>query len=412
MKSVSLLSAILVAFSPLSAATFTPDSAIRHALAGNRDLAAARLLIAEAEARLEQGGQLSNPELETELRPNTNGREGVFALGVTQRFPLTARLRLERAVSRAEVAAAAAEVRVAERQLAVQTALTIADWLALSAQRQVRQRQLTNSTELARSAKAAAQLGEGSSVEARELELEAAQLVTQLRQLEREQAGRLATLRQLLGLADIEPLELTGSLPSPVAAPVSAAGLTTARPELHLAEAHLETARHAVELARAQRWQDVGIGLVGEVQRTEDVPAGRRNDGFVGIRVSVPLPFWNRNQGRIREAGIVAERRKLEQEALAARLQNEMATIRSQLAANLAVENDLVETQLPIARQIEEQLARLREQGQANFTDLARARERRLQLELSQVEARRDVLRAHLQLQTALGLIPQFAPQP
>ena len=76
------------------------------------------------------------------------------------------------------------------------------------------------------------------------------------------------------------------------------------------------------------------------------------------------------------------------------------------------MEREIADAQLPIARQIEEQLTGLKAQGQATFTELARAREKRLQLELSQVEATHEVLRAHLQLQTALGQIPQFVPTP
>lgn len=412
MKSVPYLTAILAAAVSLNAATFNPDSAIRHALANNRDLAAARLLVAEAEARLEQGGRLSNPELETELRPNTNGREGVLAFGLTQRFPLTARLRLERSVSRAEVRAASAEVKVAERQVAAQTALAVADWLALLAYRQVREQQLTNITELARAAQAVVKLGEGSSVDARQLELEAVQLATQLRLLDRKQAGQITALRQLLGISAGEPLDLTTSVPAAAATPGVSASSTNARPELQLAGASLETAQRAAELARAQRWQDVGIGLVGEVQRAEDVPVGRRNDGFVGLRLSVPLPFWSRNQGRIRETTVAVERRKLERQALALRVQNEQAAARARLDLAAAVEREIADAQLPIARQIEEQLTGLKAQGQATFTELARAREKRLQLELSQVEATHEVLRAHLQLQTALGQIPQFVPTP
>ena len=103
MKFVLIPPVLLAVLLPLRAATFSPDQAVRHALSANRDLAAARLLVAEAVARQEQSGRLSNPEVETELRPNLNGREGILALGVTQRFPLTGRLRRERAVTAAEV---------------------------------------------------------------------------------------------------------------------------------------------------------------------------------------------------------------------------------------------------------------------------------------------------------------------
>jgi len=80
-----------------AAAAFTSESAVRHALANNVDLAAARLTVEEARGRLAKAGRLADPELESELKPDVRGREGVLGFGLTQRFPLTARLRLEKA---------------------------------------------------------------------------------------------------------------------------------------------------------------------------------------------------------------------------------------------------------------------------------------------------------------------------
>ena len=62
--------------------------------------------------------------------------------------PLTARLRHEKAASRAELAAAEAEVRDAERKLAAEVSASAVKLLALSGQRDLRDRQLGNSREL------------------------------------------------------------------------------------------------------------------------------------------------------------------------------------------------------------------------------------------------------------------------
>lgn len=64
--------------------------------AQNPDLAAARLGIQEALGRLTQSGQLSNPELETSLESNSRIREGRLEIGLSQRFPVTERLQLEK----------------------------------------------------------------------------------------------------------------------------------------------------------------------------------------------------------------------------------------------------------------------------------------------------------------------------
>jgi cobalt-zinc-cadmium efflux system outer membrane protein len=411
-KFVLIPPVLLAVLLPLRAATFSPDQAVRHALSANRDLAAARLLVAEAVARQEQSGRLSNPEVETELRPNLNGREGILALGVTQRFPLTGRLRRERAVTAAEVAAATAEVRNAERELATQVALGIADWLALEAQRQVRERQLQVAAELVAATRAAAGRGEGSQVEVRQLELEAAQLRLALRQQDRERAALATTLRPLLGVTTNDALEFTGGLPPAAALPLTDGAGNASRPDVELAGARVEIARRASELARAERWSDVGVGVVSEMQRAEDAPTGQQSDNFVGLRLSLPLPFWNRNQGRLHEAVAAAERRRLERDALVVRSGAEQAGAREQLALALATEQEFAEVLLPAARALEAETARLREQGQGGYAELARVRDQRLRLELGLVAAGRERLRTQLQLQVVHGELPHFSIAP
>ena len=110
------------------------EGAAEHAIRHNPTLAAARLRIEEARGRLQQSGRLSNPELEFELTRNTIGREGSASVALMQRYPLTSRLRHEKAVTRAELSAAEAEVRDAERKLAAEVRASAVKLLALNGQ--------------------------------------------------------------------------------------------------------------------------------------------------------------------------------------------------------------------------------------------------------------------------------------
>jgi outer membrane protein, heavy metal efflux system len=399
----------LLAVPVVPAAAFTPDEAVRHAVVHDPDLTALRPLITEARARRLQAGRLSNPELDTEVRPHLNGREGVIALALIQRFPLTARLREERAVQDAEIVAAEAELHGAERRLAIRAALAVTEWLSARARLELLGRQLTNAQTAAAALQSAATNGEVSSFEARQLALEAGQLALRRRQIEQDLAMLRGELRTLLNLPAEEPLILTGSLLSDASWTLSLppAG-TNARPEIQIASARLETARRETRLARTQRWQDLGVGLVSELQRSEDAPDGLQRDDFVGLRLSLPLPFWDRNQGRIRETEARTERRQLELDAVRAGVRNEQATARELLELAIATERDWREQQLPQARQLEEQLLEQRAQGLVSFADWARARDRRLQAEASHLEARHALLRAWLQAQAALGEFPRF----
>ena len=115
-----MLAALSATAQPL-ATNLMPDSAVAIALTENRDLAAARFAIRQAEGRLKQAGLWPNPEFELSRQNDhafANEGEYNFSTGFKQRFPITGRLTKAKAVARVDVAQALAEVRNQERLLA------------------------------------------------------------------------------------------------------------------------------------------------------------------------------------------------------------------------------------------------------------------------------------------------------
>lgn len=413
MKRCLLLGVFLVGVAfPLSVAigdSLPLSEVVPTALARSPDLAAARLAIEEALGRGVQSGRLSNPELEAELKPQVNlgglGMQGTWALGLTQRFPLTARLRLEREVSQAAIAVARAEVRDAERRLAAEALTGAIGLLAFDAQGILRERQWTNSRALASAAEQSAAVGEGSALDAAQFGLEAQELVIQRLQLESDRARLVGDLRPLLGVGPSESLDITGEL-SPAVSPESAGEIPLIlRPDYQASMARREAAERMLALARANRWQDIGVGVFGEMQRQEDAPLGVVDDNFVGLRVSLPLPFWNRNQGRIQESAASVRRADRESEALAVRIRSEVDAAQRQMQATARLEAEVSGTLLSAATRLEERLETLRSEGQATLTEVLRARERRFRVESIRLDARRDFHRARVRLDAATGMI-------
>ena len=70
---------------------------------GNPTLAAARFRINEALGRMKQSGRLSNPSFDTGLDHNIQSAEGEIEIGLTQKFPVTNRLALEKEITLAAV---------------------------------------------------------------------------------------------------------------------------------------------------------------------------------------------------------------------------------------------------------------------------------------------------------------------
>lgn len=384
------------------AASFTQESAAAHALHHNPELRAARLAIAEAEGRLLSAGRRANPELETEVRPNVQGREFSVGVGLLQRFPLTDRLLLEKTVSRAQLAVAVAEVRSAERRLVQEVRSLVVKMQSLKGRQALTEAQIANSRELAKIAAKAAASGEGSPLEAEQLELEAQQLTLDLLRVESERTALAAALRPLLGMGVDASLDLSGELAEPRSPGGPLAELPD-RPEMQAARARVDAARHNLALEQKNRWQDAAVGLTAEIDRSEDAPDGLQTDGFVGLKFSLPLPFWNKNEGRIREAEATTQRREAEADALAAGLRAEAAAARAGMLAAAQVHDQTSGPLLAKARQLEERVLSAYQSGQAPLTDVVRSRERRLALEAAALDARRDYNLARVRFEAAMG---------
>lgn len=401
-------SLLLLTFVGLTVAShaerFTLDTAVSYSLKHNPDLAAARFSIDEAKGRLLQSGRRSNPELEAQLQPNVRGREVSFGVGFVQKFPLTNRLRLEKAVSNAELASAEAEVRAAELKLVTAVRMVGVKLLSLEGIKALKAKQIANSKELAATAAKFAAQAEGSGLEATQFELEAQQIALDLLQLDAERTVLEGEARPLLGMPSREAVEFSGTLPAPVI-PSSTSADVLGRADYQAAQARIDAARQSIALAKANKWEDAGFGISAIVDRAEDAPEGLKTDGFIGFKFTLPLPFWNKNEGKIKEAVATAARSEKEAEALVAQVLAEVSAALGEMKAALRIVDETSNSLLPKARQIEEKIAASFKQVQpgTQFSDVLRSREKRLALEQANLDALRSYHIARIRLNAALG---------
>lgn len=364
------------------------EGAADYALKRNPTLAAARLRIEEARGRLQQSGRLSNPELDLDFTRHTTGPEGSAGIALMQRFPLTSRLRHEKAVSRAELAAAEAEVRDAERKLAAEVRIAAVKLLALGGQRELRTKQLGNSRELSGFLLKRVEAGEASAVDASQVELESRQIEVENLMLAADEAVLLGELRPLLGVVGADSITITGELPVPKGIP--AAREVTGRPDILAAQSRAEAARSVVLEQRARKWEDFGIGASYTRERTLDVPEPVETEQVIGFRFSFPLPLWNNNAGRIREAEAAATRAELEVDATKLGANAEVTAALGAMRAYAKLIGELDDKVLPAATRIEDQLRNSYSTGQTPLTDVLRARTRRLELQRQRLDALRE----------------------
>ena len=389
---------------PIRAEGITAEAAVTYALRHNPELEAARQGIEQARGRLAQSGRRAAPELEAEFRPNlADSSEFGVGLGIMQKFPLTSRLLLEKKLSHSEVTVAELEVRDAERRLGVNVRLLAVKLLALNDERELKRGRLLLGREWLVVARKNAAAGEGSLLEADQLELEAGQVEVELLQLDAEEVALVGALRPLLGWPVGAALEVAGSLDPPSS--VDSAGLpdVTIRPDYLVGQARLESARRELDLQKASQWDDVSAGLAYERDHAYDAGAGLQRDQFLGIKLTVPLPLRSAARGQVQEAVATIRRRELEAAALAASIQADAATARAEMTAATTQYARISSTLLPQARQIEEKFFAAYQSGQAPLTNSLRSREQRLSLEAAQLAAQRNYHLARIQFEAAMG---------
>ena len=393
---------LLLLGASLPASDFTLESAVTHALAHNPDLAAARFRIDEARGKVTGAGRLSNPDLEISASKMTAGKEGNVGIAFMQKFPVTGRLRFEKAVTRAELAAAEAEFENEKRKVAEETRLVMVKLLALEQRRTLAGEQLENGRQMAKLATARAGAGAGSTTEAIQFELEAQELQFQVLTLDTEKPALLGELRVLLGMKPGEPLTTSGALP-PAGKISSLQTDPEKRADLHGASMMVEAAQRGIELERSKRYEDIAVGAMVERARRLDMPEPLMNETMLGIKISIPLPFWNKNEGPIEQATAAAQRAAKEREAMALRIRFEIAVAYGEMKAQVALVNSVNDTLLPKATEVEKRILDQYKQGQLSIQDVLRARDKRLQLERSRIDALRDYHLARARWLAATG---------
>ncbi|MGC4016108.1 MAG: TolC family protein [Luteolibacter sp.] len=367
----------------------------------NPDLAAARQRIGEALGRMKQAGKRDNPRLQTEMEHNTKTSEGGVKIGLTQSFPVTDRLRFEKEISVQELKAAEAEVRDVERKLVAAGREELVKILAIRRQRELLREQAAVSGKLADFIDQAAEKGEGSRLDAGQAKLEAAKLATEIRQLDAQEAAAIGALKPLLGMSPASKLMPSGELP-PIRIPEAGAG-SSRRPDMQVAKVEADAASLEVDLEWTKKYEDIEVGVFGSAGRRIDEPGGAEGEGMVGFQLSIPLPLWNDNSGNIEAAQAKLKRKQLEVNALDRTIRNEAEAARAEMAEWAKLEQEVRSELLPLADRQADLAEQTWRNGQGELQVVLKAREQRLQLASSRLDALRDFHLARVRYEAAIN---------
>jgi cobalt-zinc-cadmium efflux system outer membrane protein len=225
----------------------------------------------------------------------TAGQQGAF---VGQEFVTGGKLRLSRAVASQDIQAA--EQQLAAQRFRVLTDVRIRFYEVLIAQRraELSSQLLDVATRAVKTADTFFQRQEGNKVDLLQSRIEAGTARMQLKNAENDQLAAWRRLAIVAGSPDMPPARLSGDIEASVAELTfddATQKLTTASPEIALAQARLERARFALRRACAQRVPNVDVQA--SVQHDNST-----QDEIAGVQVGLPVPIWNRNQGGIQRA--------------------------------------------------------------------------------------------------------------
>ncbi len=368
----------------------------------NPSLLAARLAVAEVRGRHLASGRLANPSAGIDFQGESQVSPQVFGLTFEQTFPVTRRLRLEKKLTAQLVEAAELEVKDIERKLIAEAQSVAIHILALQEKLVLGTHRTALVSKVAAFVSEQSKTGEISPLEATQARVEAHQHRMEVRKWEGEITTHLASLKPMLGLTPAAQLILKGKLP-PVRLPNSEPNRQN-RPDFQLAQARANAAQIDATLAMANKWQDLTAAIFAAREQQEISPGNREHTGFAGVRLSIPLPLWNQNEGEILEKSATAQRAKLESDALEQTIAGEAEVAQSEMLALADMAEDTRRNLLPLVIAQSAELEKAYESGQTGQLSVLRAQQQRLELELDAIDLARDFHLARIRYEAATAI--------
>jgi outer membrane protein, heavy metal efflux system len=408
--------------SPLVGRYFDPQQGasstdlVRRALSSNGELAAARLAVARARARVRQAGLRPNPTLEFEQTTGSlTGSPGERETSIGVALPLEVggqrRRRIE--LAQAEMEAVEAEVADRERRLTGEVLAAYSEALSALRELEITEGLADIDLQTTRFVQARVNEGESAPIELNLLQAEVERLRARRALVEGRLQVSLLRLKNLAGIPQQEPMRLREGIATPLlkAPPAS---LETAveialrtRPDLKLSRLNEEVARAGLQLARAQGRPDLTASARYSTNRStfDDTPVGplTDRDRLLTVGVSVGLPVFNKNQGVKEEATLAitqAERRREFQEQL---VRTEVASAYARYEAARAAANTF---EIGVINRSTDNIRAIRaayQLGEYRITDLLAEQRRLLDTQREFTEALTERYRALADLQTAIG---------
>ncbi len=309
---------------PAAPSSLTLDEAIRLAVGASPALRAARERVAVEEGLRHQAGLYPNPDLSldaTWFTDTWNYREAILTL--RQPIPWHGKRGLMQHEADERIAAARADAESARLDLFLKVRESFYRIIWSGTILDLDRENLEAARAIHTAVEARVAAGDAAPFEALKAAVEVSRAESEVRQVEGERQAETAVFNLLLGLP--ASAATTVAAATSFAAPVDLAPIGQNAPEADLPDLLTRALRTQPEI-QARAHAALAAGAAADLARLDprpDIGVGPsfgtdQGEAMVGVGLSLKLPVWDRNQGRIAAAD--AGRRQAEAEVDAARL--------------------------------------------------------------------------------------------
>lgn len=346
---------------------FDLRQAVEFALSNNGELKALREEKGIREAGRIKAGLFPNPVLELD---GTTGEltgskfENTLSVGISQEIPTMGKRGKRLAVAGKEIESFDRQVDNSGRLLIEEVKTTFYDLLLAEKRVELAQRSIALNSQLLDITKQRFEVGDIPELEVNLASVEVARSQGRKVEAERELSPTKARLLALLGIPSSESATFSGNLEgnsyTKSLEDLKVLALKK-RPDLKALEAEKAKGDAEVTLARAERIPNVTLGMGYQRENSAIDVSGeeiKSRDNLIGLKLSIPIPLFDRNQSGIMEAK--ARRASAENRALYARNVVER-DVESAYAKLTAADKSLAIYEKDIIPQLEENLKLVQE---------------------------------------------------
>jgi outer membrane protein, heavy metal efflux system len=331
------------------------DQLVAEAWARNPEAKVYRAEIVAAQGERRTAGEWQNPEATTDAgakivrdyHGNTLGDGVTWSLSLTQTFEYPGRVTLRKAIADHQIALAAIGLEGFRAALASRVRAA-AFRVALGKRKASAADEIAKRfNDLARVLSQRPAAGVAQQADVRIIEASAIALRRRPLEAQREMQSAIHELNQLRGARVDAPLALPDVDLKLQALPLLATLLSTARErnyEIRTRAAELEQQGYKVKLALNERWPAVRVGPFAHNERADT------NEYQFGVGLSLPLPLWNANAGKIDSEKARAAKVDAELTALTREVERKVADAEFVYRSRREEADDLQKSVLPQMR--------------------------------------------------------------